>query len=71
VSELGDVLEQRGQTLLVHEAEPRSGSARQARVRVVRDGTQVTLHSSDLGVQALSRLVVPAPTEPPPLAEEG
>jgi len=43
----------------------------QARVRVERDGTQVIIHSETLDLERLLELVdilVPAPSEPPPLA---
>ena len=43
------------------------------RARVERDGTRITIESSDLDLETLLRLVdslVPAPTAPPPLAAE-
>jgi outer membrane lipoprotein-sorting protein len=59
-----DELEHEGEQLLVAETP-------QARVRVEREGTQITIHSQDLEVERLLELVdllVPAPDEPPPLS---
>jgi hypothetical protein len=64
-------LERGGEQLLVWEPEHERGRFRPpSRVRVERDGTQVTIQSQDLELERLLELVdllVPAPTEPPPL----
>jgi hypothetical protein len=60
-------LERSGERLLV-------ASEPQTRARVEREGTEITIHSQDLELERLFELVdllVPASSEPPPLAADG